>query len=659
MQIFEFRFNPKEKPDLVFDSFCFEPKNVYEKRLGSLFLVAELKNALPLNYSLLEDLAQFLRKNFYSSPIRFSPETALKENLKKINGFLEDLIKEGNTSWLGNLGVAVLLLKKFELHFTKVGNIKIVLIRGGQAIDIDQKLKFQEIEPYPLKVFGNIVFTKLLNDDLLLILTEEVWGVFEKLDLLEELTKIERFDQRSLKEIFERKKEEFLEISGLCLLISLVKKETPKRSLYFKKDLKKQFSFKRFLKSLSKKIESPKILKINKKLLKPLRKTAFLNKLFKKFPKIKISFKGFGKPFKKIFPFLASKNFLKVIIFIVFIGIGFLIFNAEKEKEVQLAKEALSKIKEEESLAQNLLDSDQKREANILLQKTLNEILPYTKIGSPIRKEAIELREIIEEKLFAVNRFVRVSQPNLVFEINFQELGFKPQKILFLNKSFYFFNPQSVFLKETDSPLFKSPRPLKLGTVFSNSLLFFSEPNYLISFSPQKESNRFQEIIIKTPDFGFEPVEIFTFAQNIYLLDGPRGEILKYSFPSGKFSLWLDSSTQKTLPVKSFAIDGDIWILTKDNQIFRYYQGKYQEALDVFIWPPVKNLTKIFTSPQLPYLYLLEPEQKRIIVLSKKGEVVKQFQSEKFDQLLDFTVSPDGKIYLLNNSKLYQLPPLP
>jgi len=134
---------------------------------------------------------------------------------------------------------------------------------------------------------------------------------------------------------------------------------------------------------------------------------------------------------------------------------------------------------------------------------------------------------------------------------------------------------------------------------------------------------------------------------------------LKYSFPSGKFSLWLDSSTQKTLPVKSFAIDGDIWILTKDNQIFRYYQGKYQEALDVFIWPPVKNLTKIFTSPQLPYLYLLEPEQKRIIVLSKKGEVVKQFQSEKFDQLLDFTVSPDGKIYLLNNSKLYQLPSLP
>jgi len=533
-----------------------------------------------------------------------------------------------------------------------------VLIRGGQAIDIDQKLKFQEIEPYPLKVFGNIVFTKLLNDDLLLILTEEVWGVFEKLDLLEELTKIERFDQRSLKEIFERKKEEFLEISGLCLLVSLVKKETPKRSLYFKKDLKKQFSFKRFLKSLSKKIESPKILKINKKLLKPLRKTAFLNKLFKKFPKIKISFKGFGKPLKKIFPFLASKNFLKVIIFIVFIGIGFLIFNAEKEKEVQLAKEALSKIKEEESLAQNLLDSDQKREANILLQKTLNEILPYTKIGSPLQKEAIELRKIIEERLFVVNEFVRVPQPNLVFEINFQEFGFKPQKILFLNNLFYFFNPQSIFLKEPDSPLFKSPRPLKLGTVFSDSLLFFSEPNYLILFSPQKESNRFQEIIIKTPNFGFEPVEIFTFAKNIYLL-GLNGEILKYSFPSGKFSLWLDSFTQKAPLAKSFAIDGDIWILTKDNRIFRYYQGKYQETLDVFIWPPVKNLTKIFTSPQLPYIYLLEPEQKRIIVLSKKGEIVKQFQSEKFDRLLDFTVSPDGKIYLLNNSKLYQLSPLP
>jgi len=67
-------------------------------------------------------------------------------------------------------------------------------------------------------------------------------------------------------------------------------------------------------------------------------------------------------------------------------------------------------------------------------------------------------------------------------------------------------------------------------------------------------------------------------------------------------------------------------------------------------------LKKIFTSATLPYLYLLEPVQKRIIILDKKGQIVKQFQSQKFDNLLDFAISENGKtIYLLNGLKVYKI----
>ncbi|GAI13815.1 unnamed protein product, partial [marine sediment metagenome] len=46
MQVFELHFNPKLKEDQIFDSFVYEPENIYEKNLGSLYVIGELRNAL-------------------------------------------------------------------------------------------------------------------------------------------------------------------------------------------------------------------------------------------------------------------------------------------------------------------------------------------------------------------------------------------------------------------------------------------------------------------------------------------------------------------------------------------------------------------------------------------------------------------------------------
>jgi len=42
--------------------------------------------------------------------------------------------------------------------------------------------------------------------------------------------------------------------------------------------------------------------------------------------------------------------------------------------------------------------------------------------------------------------------------------------------------------------------------------------------------------------------------------------------------------------------------------------------------------------------------------MTKHGELVRQYQSEKFNNLLDFTVSQNGKIiYLLNAANVYKI----
>jgi hypothetical protein len=64
MQIFELHFNPKLKEDSIFDSFCFEPENLYERKFGSLIVVGELKNVLPQNIKLLDNFTNYLKKQY-------------------------------------------------------------------------------------------------------------------------------------------------------------------------------------------------------------------------------------------------------------------------------------------------------------------------------------------------------------------------------------------------------------------------------------------------------------------------------------------------------------------------------------------------------------------------------------------------------------------
>jgi DNA-binding beta-propeller fold protein YncE len=146
-------------------------------------------------------------------------------------------------------------------------------------------------------------------------------------------------------------------------------------------------------------------------------------------------------------------------------------------------------------------------------------------------------------------------------------------------------------------------------------------------------------------------------------LDKNSGEIVKYNVRENEEELspetWLKETTEKkAINAISMAIDENIWVLNKEENITieRYYLGLFKDTISLNIFPELENPTKIWTSPQNPYFYILEPKNNRLIILNKQGEIFKQYQSEKFNHLLDFALSEDGKtIYVLNSSKVYQI----
>ena len=686
MRVFEFHFNPRLRqgfggqaklPDLIFDSFCYEPENIYERRVGSLYLVGFLKNVLPQNLHFLDRLAKLIKDQYYRSTLS-TPEKALKESLRQGNEFLEGIAKKGDVSWLGNLSFAVFSLKNFELNFTKVGENKIILVRKGQIIDIDKKLRFQDIEPYPLKIFGNIVSGKLTENDLILVLTKEVFDFFQSQNLLNEIAKILSFDEKKFKSVIQTKEKEFLKISGICLAIFLQKevgyqakgwvgkREIISPSSYKEFSLKEAFT--PYIKKLGAGLNPIVIVNYFKKLIKKPRWVAggwrpqFKWVGVKWRPKIKLP--QFAIP-KFKFPKL-NKNLISILALIFCLALGFFIANQEEKQQLKIYQATLDQIQKTVNEAETFLilkktNPQVEEKANTLFRESWEEISPLVKVSSKLPKnfqaQIFSLEDAISKNLYQLNNLVEISEPELFFEFNPRE--FVPQKMIVFEKEIYFFSPYSRNLfkvsNESKGEIIEIDKKFNLAVAPDDSILLFSKPNQL---SILKEGN-FNQFFLETIE-GSNYDELSSYKFSLYFLDKKSGEIIKYpyleNFKWDSPQLWLNSQTKKAIEAKSMAIDGSIWILTENNEIDRYLRGSYKETLKLEFWPYFKNPTKIWTSPDLSYLYLLEPAQNRVIVLTKDGKIVKQFKSEKFDNLLDFALSPDGKtIYLLNGLKIYKL----
>ena len=235
MQIFEFHFNPKTGEEKNLDSFIYEPETNLEKKKGNLYLLGEIENISKNNSRLLDSIAQVFKKNYYSLSIK-SLERSLSHASKKANEYLSEEVKKENVGWLGTLNFGVLSVSDNELNFTKTGNLKILLMRAGQIVDIGKNLENQEIDPYPLKVFFNVVSGKLVEDDKLVVLTKNIYNSFEERGVLEKLAQVEDIDSKKLKGIIPESK-----ISGATLIVvSNDKKEKPKKEEVIEKPPKKK-----------------------------------------------------------------------------------------------------------------------------------------------------------------------------------------------------------------------------------------------------------------------------------------------------------------------------------------------------------------------------------------------------------------------------------
>lgn len=163
-----------------------------------------------------------------------------------------------------------------------------------------------------------------------------------------------------------------------------------------------------------------------------------------------------------------------------------------------------------------------------------------------------------------------------------------------------------------------------------------------------------------TVDFGGNEVAVDdaeVYGPRLYILDSSHNRILKHGSTTSGFTapqFYLNDGTDISGAV-SMAIDGSIYVLMRDGSVVQMLRGARQEFSVQKTDPPVSVPSKIRTSQESDYIYVLDnSEPGRIIQFNKKtGALVAQYHSGELDGATDFHVDEtDDVIYVSSGNTI-------
>jgi len=167
---------PRNK-NTVCDIFLYEPGNIEEASLGSLYMVAELTSDED-SLHIINLLSSIIKREYYSLPHR-GPVESLEAGLKKANQTLNEIAGQGNLNWLGKIHfICAAINKEKDLFLTQTGAAQAWLCREGQMINITKKMVPPAAKAHPAKTFQSVISGTIGPTDKIIFGTPAIFEYF-------------------------------------------------------------------------------------------------------------------------------------------------------------------------------------------------------------------------------------------------------------------------------------------------------------------------------------------------------------------------------------------------------------------------------------------------------------------------------------------------
>lgn len=347
-------------------------------------------------------------------------------------------------------------------------------------------------------------------------------------------------------------------------------------------------------------------------------------------------------------------GFLLLILLLVSIGFGIKQKNIKRLKSQYEPK--LIQAQQEYDESYGLVNADKQRSRELFLssQSKVKELLAE-KITD---KRLITLEEKIKETEGAFLGIYN-EEAEMYMDLSLISSGFKGSSLVFSGGNLYVLDKDGgkVARVKTDTKkteIAAGPEQLKdilkIMAYEDNVYGLSSDGIYLLTEKKEK-------IIEKDWNGDILP---FAYAGNIYLLNKTQSTITRFPAVEGGFAKgqsWLAPGINLSFSgVISTTIDGSIWFLFEPFKVLKLSQGSPQTFKIDEVPGGLTRADIIYSNETTKGVYLLDKNNKRIIVLSKEGNYQALYSSEKIGETTDFAVSQEEKmIILLTGDKLYAI----
>jgi len=375
---------------------------------------------------------------------------------------------------------------------------------------------------------------------------------------------------------------------------------------------------------------------------------------------------------KSLFGMKKSTKFLLagivVVILILFMSISLFSTARARAQEKKSYESQLEKIEdtiERGAGAVIYKDENQARSLYITASAQIDELPVDTEERA---KKVAELKNQIQLATDDIRHLITVPNPALLGDLATLSDGIFGQSFVKAENELYVFSSDGRVYQLDRTQKVLKPASTQM-TIPQLTLVATSDDKRVYSLTKDQtilEFNRTeskQEIINFTKPEG-SLVDLMGYAGRLYvlILSGADGQLYRSArtgdaFPSP--SAWITAKTTTLADARAFTIDGTVYILKKNGQIPRFNNGSEAQWDIGIVDPPITNATDIWTDAESQYLYVLEPDTKRVIVFHKEtGAFVVQYRSESFSSLTDIIVDESAyAIYLLSGSKIYSIAP--
>ena len=334
------------------------------------------------------------------------------------------------------------------------------------------------------------------------------------------------------------------------------------------------------------------------------------------------------------------------------------------DQDIQRAAELLHEAQVKEEAAEAALIYDNRDQGKALLEEAQKAAASLAASGF-YEAETRELNGKIETQLDRLQRIARIKNAAPVGDFAAQVGGEVLKNIFLVGDMLYTFNPATnaiLALSAAGEVLLVSEQTKEIG-FFQNGVVHVADKTILLAtsdglalFDTKDNSLARQEIALPAGQSSIGPMALF--GNRLYRFDSPANNILTYNKTLRGFSggtPWIVDPAFEAETIKSLTVDGSIYTLHKDGSIKRLFKGAGTDFTLDTIEPSLASATKIVTSEEFSYIYILDPDNKRVAVLTKKGALLKQLFFEA-QSLKDFAIDQkEENLYALDGTKVFKV----